>query len=371
MAFRPLVPPSMTSNKDLQISSNASGAPLTADHKRFNTLIRQIAQARQTHADWEENLPLFAQKYTKVVGPLQDSIADMTRKLSFALDALLDQPGWSRQELAQLRELVCGTASHLLSARGPDEELQALFDKHSEIDFETSQGREHARFQELAGQFGVTDIESTDGEVMSADELARRMFEQMAAHAAAAEQRKAAKARRKGKSAAQRKAEEQAALALQSVREIYRRLASAVHPDREPDPALRASRTTLMQKINQAYAANDLLTLLEIQMQLELVDAIGNVGTQRLKLYNKALADQLAAMKEKTAGVQADFQQRYGLDPFRMVNPRKLGDLIQEHAGALRAGVAQQQRDLRTLRDRVTAKRWLKQQRRLAEYDDF
>ena len=370
MALRPFVPSSMASNKDLQISTSASGAPLTPDHKRFNTLIRQIAQARQTHAEWQENIPLFEQTYAKVVHPLQASIADMTRKLIFALDALLDQPGWSRTERTQLRELVCGTAGQLLSTRGPDEELQALFDKHSDIDFETGRQQQLADFKELTEHFTGVDLGSLDG-IASEDDLAERMFEQMAAQNAAAAERRAAKAARKGKSAAQRKAEEQAKAALQSVREIYRKLASAVHPDRELDPALRADRTTLMQKINQAYAANDLLSLLEIQVQLEQIDpkAIGNIGAQRLKLYNKVLADQLAGLKEAIAHVEADFQHHYGFDPFRMMHPRKLGELIQERAGDLRAGVAQQQRDLRTLRDRVTAKKWLKQQRRMADYD--
>ena len=56
----------------------------------------------------------------------------------------------------------------------------------------------------------------------------------------------------------------QAALeASQSVRDVYRKLVSALHPDREADGAERERKTALMQRANQAYERNDLLELLD------------------------------------------------------------------------------------------------------------
>src|SRR6185436_12237903 len=76
--------------------------------------------------------------------------------------------------------------------------------------------------------------------------------------------------RRKAKpSAKQLKAEAEATHASQSVREVYRKLASELHPDRETDAAERERKTVLMQKVNQAYAAQDLLTLLQLQLDIE------------------------------------------------------------------------------------------------------
>jgi curved DNA-binding protein CbpA len=42
------------------------------------------------------------------------------------------------------------------------------------------------------------------------------------------------------------------------VREVFRKLASELHPDRETDPAEHARKTELMQRVNQAYKAGDL-----------------------------------------------------------------------------------------------------------------
>jgi curved DNA-binding protein CbpA len=69
------------------------------------------------------------------------------------------------------------------------------------------------------------------------------------------------------------------------VREIYRKLASALHPDRETDEREREAKTALMQRVNQACEAQDLLALLQLQLQIEQIDErhIANAGEQRLK----------------------------------------------------------------------------------------
>ena len=59
--------------------------------------------------------------------------------------------------------------------------------------------------------------------------------------------------------------------ATQSIREIFRKLASALHPDRETDRKGCEVKTALILQVNRAYAGNDLLTLLELQ--IEQVDA--------------------------------------------------------------------------------------------------
>jgi hypothetical protein len=41
----------------------------------------------------------------------------------------------------------------------------------------------------------------------------------------------------------------------QAVREVFRKLVSELHPDRETDPAEHARDTELMQRVNQAYKA--------------------------------------------------------------------------------------------------------------------
>src|SRR5690606_20305824 len=93
--------------------------------------------------------------------------------------------------------------------------------------------------------------------------------------------------------AAERKAQA-AREASVSVREVYRKLVSALHPDREIDAAERKRKTRLMQRANQAYERNDLLELLALQIETEQIDAaaLASVPEERLKHYNQVLLDQ-------------------------------------------------------------------------------
>ncbi|WP_262471530.1 J domain-containing protein, partial [Clostridioides difficile] len=83
-----------------------------------------------------------------------------------------------------------------------------------------------------------------------------------------------------------REQEEQAQISL-SIREVYRKLASALHPDRETDPQERDRKTRLMQRVNEAYDKNNLLQLLELQLELDHIDqrSINHISEARLTHY--------------------------------------------------------------------------------------
>lgn len=363
--------------QDLQISPQSGGSTLTPDQKRFNTLLRQVEQVRKTLTLWNDNIPLYMQAHTQVIGPLLTTLTAARRERCFALDRLLHQPGWTKAERTLLRELVCESAAELLASGDQDDPaLKALFDKYADVSFDTEQQESRGMLKEMMEAFTGVDLGDAS-EFDSEQDLFRRFQEKMAARAANADEaapQAATPPRRK--SAAQQRRESEAELATKSVREIFRKLASALHPDRETDPAQRATKTALMQKVNQAYAANDLLTLLELQLQIEQIDAdhIANTSAQRLKHYNKILSRQLAELKVEVDRVESAFRFDFGLDDRARMNPTKLVVAIDQNAKLIRAELAQHQNEMRTFADKVAMKRWLKAERqRLQEsaYDDM
>ena len=372
----------MSQLQGLQISAITGGAALTPEQKRFNTLIKQTDQARQTLAAWHDNISLFGQAHAKRIRPLIDSLAAAGRDLVILLDRLLDQLDWNKTERATLRELICGGAAQIIEASGDDDPaMKALFDKHSEVDFDTGKQQSLAALKEEIATMTGLDL-GDDTDIASDEDLFRILQEGMAAEASAHEEAQAraeaqaqakSSARPRRKTAAQQRKESEAQLATQSVREIYRKLASALHPDRETDPVERVVKTGLMQKANQAYAANDLLALLELQLQIEQVDAghIATASAQRVRHYNKVLAEQLAELKAEIDRVQMMFEMDFGLELHWNVDPLKLGVLIDQGAKELRAMLAEQQRQMRTFADKAATKRWLKQQRQRLRESDF
>jgi PIN domain nuclease of toxin-antitoxin system len=361
----------------LQISTGEAGPALTPQHKRFNTLIRQIGQARQTLASWLDGIDDYRQAHAKVLLPLQAELTAARRQWVFALDELLDQRGWTKAQRNTLGEMVCETAGELLHAGGDDDAaLKALFAKHAEVDFDTE--RQEMALAMKAMTEAVTGLDLGDDEgIATQDDLLKRMQQELKQQAAAEQAEQAerdAKLARRRKSAAQQRREAEAQQATQSLREIYRKLASALHPDRETDEQQRQVKTALMQKVNQAYAADDLLTLLELQLQIEQIDAdhMANTSVERLKHYNKVLGEQLAQLREQIQSVDLGFRIEFGLPAGWGLNPRQLDQVLEQNSRDLHAELSRQQHDLRMLADPAATKRWLKRQGQLqreAPYD--
>jgi hypothetical protein len=361
----------------LQISSRVDGPALTPEQKRFNTLIKQIEQAREKLAAWNETIPVYIKAHVEVILPLLKRVDEARREWVFGLDRVHDQLPWTKAERAQLHELVCDGAGSLLDQSDDDDiELKALFNKHNAVDYDTEQQRARLNFKNLMADVTGVDL-GDDVDFDSDEDLFRQMHQKIGAAAAAEEAEtgaaEAALKRPRRKTAAQKRRDEEALLATQSLREVFRKLASALHPDRETDPAQRDAKTALMQKANQAYAANDLLALLELQLQIEQVDAghIASASVQRVKHYNQILAEQLAELRTEAARVETGFRLDFGLQDGWGLSPKKLMATIKEGARELRAELASAQRELHMLDDPVAVKRWLKQQRSRRRSGDF
>ena len=104
-------------------------------------------------------------------------------------------------------------------------------------------------------------------------------------------------AREKAKAAKkQQQREEAKKLANQSIKAIYLKITAWIHPDREQDEQKKQEKTVLMQQANQAYEANDLLTLLNLQIQLGQQHNL-SFANQQLKAYNLLLEEQLETLQ--------------------------------------------------------------------------
>lgn len=81
-------------------------------------------------------------------------------------------------------------------------------------------------------------------------------------------------------------------VANQSIKTVYLKIAAMIHPDREQDEQKKQHKTELLQQVNQAYAANDLLNLLAVQIELGLQQD-APFAQQQLKAYNIVLEEQI------------------------------------------------------------------------------
>jgi hypothetical protein len=152
----------------------------------------------------------------------------------------------------------------------------------------------------------------------------------------------------------------------QSVRDVYRKLASALHPDREPDAQQRQRKTLLMQQANQAYEQRNLLALLELQVAAEELETANLPGLdeRRVRHYITVLQDQLDELQAETRRLEASFRSAAGAGPGSGMQPRKADRLVSAEAQRLRADLQLLRRQTRLLLDVESTREWLREQRR-------
>lgn len=215
-----------------------------------------------------------------------------------------------------------------------------------------------------------TEIDLNDPDALQ--RYAEQQEAQWQAQQARAEAARAAhhRARQRKPSAQERQAQAAAQQASQSVRAVYRKLASALHPDREPDPAERARKTVLMQRANQAYADQQLLELLQLQLEIEHIDAahLARASEERLQHYRHILSTQLQELQAEVQSLRAQLLP-WLPGPSK---PSALRKLLHAHLQQLRQDSLYLQDTMRALQtDPQALKAWIKAQRHGQKAQDF
>jgi hypothetical protein len=354
----------MPARTSLKISTRKIDEKLSPDQERFKYLLAQIEKTRKARVALEGAIQGFRRTYSERLTPLRISLRTTLRDTVLIIDRMLDQHRWAKIDQTALEEILRSTAQLLLEANENDPEIKAVFDRHSATSFDARKREELETMKSEAENLMGIDL-GDDDSIQSEDDLAQRMYEHMAKEREQQEQRSTPG---RQKSAAQQRVEASAQAAKRFLREMYRKLASAVHPDREADPQRRADKNELMQTINRAYATNDLLTLLEAQMKLEQIDPdhIAKLSRERLTQYNKLLSEQLTSARKAMLDLENGFRMDYGLEGESKLAPQKLDQIIRETARGIRREIDQQKQFLQVLREPAATKRWLKSQRRFA-----
>lgn len=303
-------------SRDLIVTSMLSKAiPEEKQQATFQRLIKQIHEQRTEIEKWLTYRDRYNQRVTSEMMPLSAQVREKSIALVRLLDAHYDQRGSIRgkSQRRKLRSMILDWLQDLL-LEAQDEELVALHDKHSDLSHAEQRDLDMALTQDLVeNMFGVS-LDDDGEEVANMEEMILKATQKLQQEA----EQRAAKRSPRRKSAKAAAAEEKRAAVekdvSQSVREIYRKLASALHPDRASADFTPEQKHSLMQRVNRAYDAGNLLELLNIQLEIEQIDAdhLANLSAERVAHYNHVLREQLAELKSELEMLQT---------PYRMLVP--------------------------------------------------
>lgn len=348
---------------DTEMVAIAGSRPkLSKAQREFNTLTGRIRQLRADLAEWQALQQGFAERWIREMEPALTAMNRVQLDLVRRIDTLLCHPPTgvklTRRQKQTLSRHLLSLVDELLTADESDAELEALHDRHSDISREEQREMEcnftQAVLEEVFGKDAVATFEGDDSE-----SLLRHAQAKLAESATADEAQRQQRAAKRGKpTAAERAAERKADAAQQaslSLREIFRKLVSALHPDREADGAERERKTALMKRVNHAYQNEDLLELLSLQIEIEQIESehLAALPEQRLRHYNHVLKEQVRTLEGERDALASPLLQEFDLHmPPDSSRARGLLDrAFKQRIAAMRAIKNQHGEDLAALGD--------------------
>lgn len=285
------------------------GQPKTVLNKRqkeFNQLSDKIEQLDILIPELRNAYYLLVERVQKEYNPIVMEFQSFRVELVRHLDRMYEKDLYRKAYLTKLAYLISEISLDLI-VNYKFEELLPIFNKYSEIDFETA-------LKELK----LSDSQLIDSKLLAEE---NEITEEEPFHELDIEEQERIKAELR---AAKAKAQQDGARQIlqqqkttKSVRKVYMDLVKAFHPDLETDEAEKQRKTEIMQRVTQTYQENNLRELLKLQIEFERIDQdhLENLGKEQLTYYNLVLKQQVEELEKEKADIQHQISYLCGLKP--------------------------------------------------------
>ena len=342
-----------------------SDSTLSAEQRRFNQLLERTEllagriEAARVLADAHRIV------WSAALRPLESQRNVLMRDMALWLDDRLKRPGLTRKQQQMASDIICELAGSLV-LEGV-ENMRELHDAHSDETLgeqeKASAAETQAFLEEMLGE-----ALNSDQEFANPQDVLHASMEQIRQQAEAHQQARAAHKAKRAKTAQKQQTED----ADGALRTIYRQLASALHPDRETDPAEQVRKTALMSEANAAYARRDLLALLQLQLRADLADVrkVSTMAREKIAALTALLKERVDVLARELRDFENHSRAEFDLPPHLPLNAAGLRRHMQEQKQSLLADIGMMQRDFVRVRDDAEFKRWLRDQQRLAQEEE-
>jgi hypothetical protein len=360
----PLTLRSISPSVELEVAAfDAAAQPLSAAQALFQAQRAKIEACQLAQTQQQARLQDFERRYFAAIQPFEQLQTKLQLQMAQYLDRRLDGKGLAKNIRTGIAELICAIAMQLQSDDRSETALiaQALLEKHQIVPEAGASGSLSDEIMaEINAMFGFDDTGQNSAQQREADKQARQTARKDAA---------ANKAKQADKLAAKKTTPTPTPTATatdanQSLRSVYRKLVSLLHPDREPDAAVRLHKTALMVQVNRAHENKDLLALLTIQWQvLETApEAILQLEEEKLHHFNQLLAEQLQKLTAQLHEAESVFRHRFGVPHHQPLQEKILSRLLRERVADCKDHLLMVQEGFALIQDDVGLKYWVKSQ---------
>lgn len=307
--------------------------------KDFTTLTGML---EATHAKFKELKQLAQTQLTKKMAALtklKNEELALKRQMVWFLDERLLQKGLTQKQREMAVVVLCEQAQALLGTQF-EEGIQAVLDRHVDPaeDVEDMQ----ALFESLEAELAAEQQANAD-----ARETAKSNFKST---------------KKLGKPSSQPPHPAATSDFEQTLKTIYRKLSSALHPDRERHPLLREKKSKLMVQANKAYADKDLFKLLKLQIKAQpFAPHMADIASEHLRHINQMLRQQLSDALGETRNIEHHIRDAFGLKYGAVINVQTLGRALKQDVEAFINDLRTMQQDMQLMQaSDQYLKQWLK-----------
>ncbi|MFY7787772.1 MAG: hypothetical protein ACOVQA_07845 [Thermoflexibacteraceae bacterium] len=358
---------------------------LNKEQELFNKKVQKIQKLKLDVDKQKEYIDYIKMNYAKELHPVITEMIDLDTKLLWNLDKIYHDTTIkiTKTERTTIEEFIIYKTVQLIEAG--HEEFIALHDKYSDTSYEEVKKmmlEEQAdMFKSIANLFGI-DVEDEDLDFDDVDRMKENIQRRFEAKNEEMDKRKAEEKAKQKKSKTQiaKEAQKEAAekQLQQTSRMIYTSLVKQLHPDAEQDEQKKAWKTEMMKKVTEAYEKDDFYTLLQLQLELNIIDEehLGKLSTEQLKYYNKILNEQINELEREYFAFKDEMNFRDVPWGKYVINTRKQFDYrINREKNELLGVIANSQKQIENLDDKTFFKTFMKEIKRelkaLDKRDDF
>jgi hypothetical protein len=338
---------------------------LGPEQQLFNQLLEKIEKQSKDLANLKTLAASHASERAAKLAPLRQQVYELQEQLVLYLDQRLQAPkGLSQRVHTDVHELICILLGELLGAGDPSPTLQEVANRYEGEDDDLEGGLDAETSSELNRAMAQAMGVPVDGDGdLSTEDMIQALMRKMQVDDEAAIKAHAARQAKRKKSPKQKQAEQEELDAHSALRTIYRKLASALHPDRETDPAERTRKHQLMVRVNAANDSKDLLALLRLQMEVDQINpaSVAAMADDKLRGFNRMLKSQLKDLQAQYQGVLAQVQMAFN-EGYGNVSQKNLDSGLRFQTQRLQDMVASLQLDVVDVQDDKLLKRWAKHQ---------
>ncbi|WP_215895666.1 hypothetical protein [Acinetobacter bereziniae] len=330
---------------------------LSPKQKKFNRLIKKVEQLKVLLSEWEHAQNDIQKRAS---GEILPKYAELHQIMFQQLEILWKhklETKWAKTHALRLDDLIESVASQLMIVDTLSEKQFELVEKIlssyeiSEDEFFKADIKEHqleemnivdqeeltaerldeinkrAFIEMMASKLGVeSDYFDFEFNLYDHDDFIEKLHEKMEKDREQEFLKQLNKTDRddyerklKNEKDKQKKLAEKRALAKQkanqSFKNIYLKIASLIHPDREQNEERKIEKTEILQRVNQAYENKDLFALLKYQIEFTAsVEKFNNLAKEQLEFYNINLEEQAEELQSKIDDIIYSFDWNDHID---------------------------------------------------------